>query len=275
MRRHARRFYPAALFARPRRQAVVPCQSASRANPTLVGLVDETVLSTSECSVAALGAPSVHSAAVPSIKAVVFDIGGILEISRDGREPTKPFKHVVARWESRLGLRSSELLNYLMSKREDGATGRCSYDEWLGGLRAVMRADQAEHDEFIRDFWNLYLGELNVELADWFRALRPRYRTALLSNSFIGAREREQNRYAFSKMTDLIVYSHEVGVEKPDRRIYEVTWQRLGIEPEEMVFLDDVEEYVVGGRSLGIQTVLYRDNAQAIAEIKALLDDRS
>jgi putative hydrolase of the HAD superfamily len=212
---------------------------------------------------------------MPGIKAVVFDIGGVLEISRDGGEPTKPFKHVVARWESRLSLRSSELLSYLASKREDGATGRCSYDEWLDGLRAVMRADESQHDEFMRDFWNLYLGELNVELAEWFQRLRPRYLTGLLSNSFIGAREREQDRYAFSNMTDLIVYSHEEGAEKPDRHIYEVTWQRLGIEPEEMVFLDDVEEYVAGGANLGIQTVLYRNNAQAIAELEALLYDGS
>ena len=210
-----------------------------------------------------------------NIKAIVFDIGGVLEISQDGGEPTKPFKRVIAQWESRLGLSASALLDYLMSKREDGATGRCSYDEWLGGLRAVMRADPAQHDEFIRDFWNLYLGELNVELAEWFQALRPRYVTALLSNSFVGAREREQDRYAFSKMTDLIVYSHEEGVQKPAPAIYEVTWQRLGIEPEEMVFLDDVEEYVAGGRNLGIQAVLHHENARSIAEIQALLDDVS
>jgi putative hydrolase of the HAD superfamily len=126
-------------------------------------------------------------------------------------------------------------------------------------------------DAFTSDFWDLYLGELNVELADYFQGLRSRTRTALLSNSFVGAREREQARYRFSEMTELIVYSHEEGVEKPDRLIYEVTWQRLGIRPEEMVFLDDVEEYVAGARELGIPAILYEDNAQAIAEIEAHL----
>ncbi len=38
------------------------------------------------------------------------------------------------------------------------------------------------------------------------------YRIALLSNSFVGARSREQEHYHFAEMTDLIIYSHEVGL---------------------------------------------------------------
>jgi putative hydrolase of the HAD superfamily len=72
-------------------------------------------------------------------------------------------------------------------------------------------------------------------------------------------------------MTDLIVYSHEVGMSKPDRRIYELTCERLGVRPEEMIFLDDTEWAVDGARAIGIQAVLFEDNAQTIAEIKARL----
>ncbi len=73
----------------------------------------------------------------------------------------------------------------------------------------------------------------------YFSSLRPRYQTALLSNSFVGARKREQEHYHFAEMTDLIIYSHEVGIAKPERRIFELTCERIGVQPEDVIFLDD------------------------------------
>jgi putative hydrolase of the HAD superfamily len=72
-------------------------------------------------------------------------------------------------------------------------------------------------------------------------------------------------------MCDLIVYSHEVGMSKPDPRIFEICWTQLGIQPDEMVFVDDVEGHIQTARSLGIKGVVFKDNAQAISEVERLL----
>nr|WP_211299586.1 HAD-IA family hydrolase [Amycolatopsis lexingtonensis] len=119
--------------------------------------------------------------------------------------------------------------------------------------------------------WVRYLGVGNNELIEYVRQLRPRYRTGILSNSFVGAREREQEKYRFEELVDEIVYSHEVGMSKPDPRIYELTCARLGVVSEEMVFVDDVESNIASAREAGIHAILYRDNAQAIAEIETAL----
>ena len=66
-------------------------------------------------------------------------------------------------------------------------------------------------------------------MADYFQRLRPRYRTAILSNAAAGGRREEERRYGFATMADVLVYSYEVGIEKPDRRIYKITCQRLGV----------------------------------------------
>jgi putative hydrolase of the HAD superfamily len=91
------------------------------------------------------------------------------------------------------------------------------------------------------------------------------------SNSFVGARRREQERYHFDEITDLIVYSHEVGISKPDPRIYQLACARLGVQPAETVFLDDNQLMVDGARAVGMQAVLFEDNAQAIAAVEACL----
>jgi FMN phosphatase YigB (HAD superfamily) len=67
-----------------------------------------------------------------------------------------------------------------------------------------------------------------------------------VSNSFVGAREREQTAYGFEDLVDEIVCSHEAGMSKPDPDIYALVCARLNVRPEEMVFLDDVDMYVAG-----------------------------
>jgi putative hydrolase of the HAD superfamily len=117
--------------------------------------------------------------------------------------------------------------------------------------------------QFLRLFLN--------PLVAYFSVLRPRYRTALLSNSFDGAREREQDRYHFAELVDFIIYSHEVGLAKPDPRIYALTSQRVGVQPQEIVFLDDAERNVAAAAASGFHAILYQNNAQAIAEIERCL----
>jgi len=197
------------------------------------------------------------------VRAVVFDIGGVLEIT--------PSLGVPEKWERKLGLQPGELGERTHRVWEAGAIGTISEDDVQRSIGELLGLDEAQVDAFMEDIWTEYLGTLNVELTEYFRGLRPRYRTAILSNSFVGACSRELERYHFDEMTDLIVYSHEVGMSKPDRRIYELTCERLGVRPEEMIFLDDTEWAVDGARAIGIQAVLFEDNAQTIAEIKARL----
>ena len=198
-----------------------------------------------------------------SIRAVVFDIGGVLEITPD--------LGVAERWEKHFNLQAGELNERMGSLWEAGSLGKCSEEDVSEGLRTIIGMNEEQVEAFWSDLWEEYLGTLNAELATYFASLRPRYQTAILSNSFVGAREREQERYHFSEMADFIVYSHEVGLAKPDRRIYELTCERLGLPPEEVIFLDDSEICITGAREYGMHAILFQNNAQAISEIQTLL----
>jgi putative hydrolase of the HAD superfamily len=198
-----------------------------------------------------------------AVRAIVFDIGGVLEIT--------PRTGAAERWEARLGLRSGELDERTHDLWEAGAVGAISLDDVHRRLRELLGLDEAVVRALMDDLWAEYLGTLNAELTEYVRGLRPRYRTAIISNSFVGARERERERYQLDELTDLLVYSHEVGISKPDPRIYELTCERLGVRPEEAVFVDDTEAMVDGARAVGMRALLFEDNAQAIAEIEALL----
>ncbi len=198
-----------------------------------------------------------------TIRAVVFDVGGVLEIT--------PEMDVGRRWEARLGLPAGEIGRRLADVWAGGAVGTVTERMVHQAIRDRLGFTGAQVEAMMAEMWVRYLGVGNNELIEYVRQLRPRYRTGILSNSFVGAREREQEKYRFEDLVDEIVYSHEVGMSKPDPRIYELTCTRLGVGPEEMVFLDDVEPNIASAREAGIHAVHYQDNAQAITEIEAAL----
>lgn len=205
------------------------------------------------------------------IRAVMFDIGGILEVIPEGGDPAVRLPALDEEWNTRLGLPPGSLARYVKAVAADGAFGRCTYEEWCMRLRESSGMTQEHFDEYIVAFWDIYMGDPNDELIAYFRALRLRYTTAILTNSFVGAREHEEERYGFASMADVIIYSHEEGVRKPDPRIFALASERIGFPPCEIVFLDDRPENVSAARACGYQAVLFTSTSQAIADIEALL----
>ena len=193
----------------------------------------------------------------------MFDIGGVLEITQE--------MTFSVRWEEKLGLPAGSVGAPLEDVWAAGATGTMTEEAVHRTIGERLGIAPERVDAMMADMWVEYLGVANTELISYARGLRPRLRTGILSNSFVGAREREQAAYGFEDLVDEIVYSHEVGMRKPDPRIYALACARLGVRPEETVFLDDVERAVQGAREAGIHAIRFADNAQAIAELAACL----
>jgi epoxide hydrolase-like predicted phosphatase len=195
--------------------------------------------------------------------AVVFDIGGVLELT-----PSTGYRE---RWEKSLDLKPRELDERMYEVWRGGTVGTLTVEQVNEAFEQELDMSRADVERFMADFWEDYLGSPNTALIDYFRELRHRVRTGILSNSFVGAREKERERYGFEDITDLIVYSHESGTAKPDPAIYRLVCERLDVQPQEAVFVDDREGAVDGARAIGMTAVLFRDNAQAIGELEFLL----
>lgn len=196
-------------------------------------------------------------------EAILFDIGGVLEI-------TGPM-NFAARWERHLGLDDNTIMGGLAVEWAAGAIGNITTAELRKALATHVGCSGEVADQILEDMWAQYLGEPNTELIEWLRAHRVSYLTALVSNSFVGAREREEDRYGFSDLVDTIVYSHEVGRAKPDPRIYLAACERLGVESTRCVFLDDAPIAIDGARALRMTPVRHTGNARTISQLDALV----
>jgi putative hydrolase of the HAD superfamily len=111
----------------------------------------------------------------------------------------------------------------------------------------------------------------DVAMLDGVRALHDGgARTGLLSNSWGDALAYDEA--LLEELFDAWVISSEVGLRKPDPAIYALAAERIGLDPEACVFVDDLPGNLKPARALGMATVLHRGDAAAtLAEVDALL----
>jgi len=196
------------------------------------------------------------------IRAVIFDIGGVLVQQSD--------RTAQRRWEKRLGL-------------EDGLLGR---EIWTMPISLQAEIGQASEDDAwvaVADRFELTpidLGALrgdffsgsvwNVPLIDYARSLRARYQTGIISNAWPNARADVQ-RWVNGDAFDDLIFSAEVGLAKPDRRIYELALDRLRVQPAETIFIDDFQGNVEAAQAIGMHGIHFEKTEKTIAEIERRL----
>lgn len=190
-------------------------------------------------------------------------MGGVIVRTEDraGREA----------WEERLDLPAGRLDYEVFESPESrrASVGEATADEVWRGVAERYGLNSEERAQLEQDFC---VGDLVDEgLVEVIRALRPQYRTALLSNAWPDVREVIENQWRFADAFEEIVISAEVGLAKPNPEIYQLTLRRLQVEPEQAVFIDDFEENVAEARALGLHAIQFHSKQQTLRELFDLL----
>jgi epoxide hydrolase-like predicted phosphatase len=201
-----------------------------------------------------------------AIRAVIFDVGGVLV-----RDSDPAPRHRA--WEKRLGLECGKLGDAIFDTPVGARAmiGQASMlDVWQDvarryGLSDLAR-DQLAEEFFLDSVWN-------VELLEFARSLRPRFKTGVISDAWLETRRAIQD-YVNGSVFDVIVYSAEEGICKPDPEIYRRALARLEVAPHEATFVDDRSKNVEGARRLGIHAFPYTDTAAACQEIERLIREK-
>jgi len=115
--------------------------------------------------------------------------------------------------------------------------------------------------------------EPNQELFDCYAALRREHglRFALCTNNVREWEPLWRTKLPIDDVFEVVVDSAFVGTRKPEPEIYAVTLERLGVPAAACAFVDDLAVNVEAARAVGMEGIVFRDTAQAIAELEALL----
>jgi epoxide hydrolase-like predicted phosphatase len=200
------------------------------------------------------------------IKAIIFDLGGVILRTED-RAPR-------ASLEQRLGLASGDadeiVFNSEMGRRAQlGLISSAALWAWVQQHLNLT-------DEGLQDFQhNFWAGDrVDEELMRFIRSLRPKYRTAIISNAMDNLNEVVAGIDPTGDAFDLVVGSAYENVMKPDAAIFERTLARLGLEGPSgaaaAVFIDDFAHNVHGAQAVGMHGLLYRADRDLPAELARL-----
>ncbi len=197
-----------------------------------------------------------------SIKAVIFDVGGVLiETVDTSRQQV---------WERRLGLPLDSLARaiYTLPMSMRANVGQATLAEVWAEVAQRFDLTAAEIVQFEDDFWSG--GVWNTALIDFARSLKPRCKTGVISNAWPGTREAIAG-YVNADVFDVILYSAEEGLAKPNRRIFDRALARLQVTPPEAIFVDDVESNIEAARSIGLIGLRFEQTARVIDQINYYL----
>jgi putative hydrolase of the HAD superfamily len=202
-------------------------------------------------------------------KAVIFDLGGVVFGS--------PFEHFDA-YEQRVGLPTGCVRSVIAHSSEHGAwaaleRGELTMAEFCTALDA--EALDAGHKIDSREIMAMIgqgIGARPEMLAAIERIREHGLLTAALTNNWPSGDDGESPPGLRSiTIFDVVVESAVEGMRKPDPRIYELTCERLGVDPTDTVFLDDIGANLKPARAMGITTIKVDDTAQALRELEAVL----
>lgn len=197
-------------------------------------------------------------------QAVIFDFGGVLMRTEDKAPRTQLARS--------LG-RTYEQLENLVFNGPTGmpaALGELSAEQHWSSIAKTLQIEETQIPSFQDAFWG---GDrMDSQLVNHIRSLKGRYRTALLSNAWSDLRDYLENRWRIADAFDLMVISAEVGLAKPDPRIYQLILERLQVPAQAAIFLDDVVVNVEAARSVGLMGIHFHSAGQALAELEHLLN---
>jgi len=133
-----------------------------------------------------------------------------------------------------------------------------------------LRLPRAESQKIADEF---FAGDRPDQIwLDFLRGLRPERKTCLISNAWSGLRA-YITKEGFADAFDHMIVSAEVGVMKPDPRIYRIALEDLAARPGESVFIDDVLANVEAARSAGMAGIHFTQPDKALDELKQLLSN--
>jgi putative hydrolase of the HAD superfamily len=122
--------------------------------------------------------------------------------------------------------------------------------------------------KFIRE--QFFAGDvMDLVLLDFIRSLRPLYKTGVISNAWPDLRE-DLAEKKVDDAFDALVISAEVGIMKPEPRIYQIALDQLGVTATEAVFVDDSPANVEAARALGMYGILFKEPMRALRDLKAI-----
>ncbi len=197
-----------------------------------------------------------------TIRAVFFDFGGVLMRT----EFQAPRQHLGERF--RLDYDDIDKIVFGSESARRASVGEITEDaHWMEVLKRLKRPVSE-----IKSFSNEFFGGdiIDRNLVEYIRSLRGKFHTGLISNAWSGLRE-FMAKEKIIDIFDTVIISAEVGVVKPEAKIYELALEQAKVRAKEAVFVDDMKANIEACEKIGMKGILFKDPQKTIDQLNLIL----
>lgn len=188
-----------------------------------------------------------------TIKAIIFDLGGVI-LNIDYQKTIDEFK--------KLGLDNFETCFSQASQSkifDDFETGQISPQQFINGLLPYLKEGTSPNK--VVQAWNAIVLDQPKEKIELLKTLKKTYPLFLLSNTnalhvpVVRRRWAEVTPEPMEYFFDKIYFSHEIHLRKPNEEIFRFVCDEQKLNPEQVLFIDDSIQHIVGAQKFGLQTI--------------------
>lgn len=207
------------------------------------------------------------------IKAIIFDLG---ETLATGKLDAKSYRQQLLAYIRSLGYALSEktlakaldgMLAVMMKARRENR--ELTFEELYS--RVLIKLGINPNEEVLSHIHDIYAENFAVEplpgATKVLQTLHKRYKLAVISNAMSQIPRLTLKNAGLTKFFQLIVISRDLGIRKPDPKIFQYALEKLGVKPQEAIHVgNSMEEDVVGAKAAGIKTVWIKNKEAPIVE---------
>lgn len=198
-----------------------------------------------------------------NIKAVAFDFGGVIELYEGG-----DFRREIA---DCLGVSYPDFLAAYFQNNHLANVKNFTWEDMILKVASTFNKSKEQEDK-VKEIVRLKELDrnLNTELLSYYPKLKKLgLKTGIFSNSNSILRKRLKE-YGLLELADVIVISGEIGYQKPHKEAFQVLFERLQLQPAEVVFIDDTQRSLEKADEIGYIPILFKNNEQLKADLKKL-----
>lgn len=196
-------------------------------------------------------------------KAVVFDFGGVIEITPDGN-PLKKVAEVV-------GISIDDFHKEYFKHNHLSNVDGLPWEETV----AIVVSHLTNSQDTIQQSRQIILDhiasrKINNELVDFFPILRQQgFKVGIFSNNTAQLRQQLIDKNII-ELVDEVVISAEIGHQKPNKEAFAVLFHKLNLQPEEVIFIDDAPKSLETAGEIGYIPILFQGNGRLREDLKGL-----
>ena len=199
------------------------------------------------------------------IKALIFDVGGVLQLGNPSFD--NPNVHIFVT--RKLNTNLDQYFDSIDTVYAKAIEGNISEKKALDIMAKNLRTTPKNLKKFYLQAYKKYY-ILNKELLEFVIKIRRKgYKTAILSDQWYLSKKALFPKDFYNKF-DATIISCDVGIRKPNPKIYDIVLRKLRLKPSQTVFIDNQKWNIAPAKKLGMKTILFKNNRQTINDLKKL-----